>query len=477
MHSRPLRLLLLALTAALLGLLASPAAADDARVEVNVAVNGSKVTVYGTLSADGKPLKRQDVIAYIDGVEIGRDQTRGNGQFAVEADVNLAGGQHTATVRFDGNGDVSGTQGAVNFEAQGTTQPNPQQPNQEQPGQPQQPAPQEPAPPKVEMALTASAPEAATNGEMISISGALKANGAPVAGAGISVADASGDVADSFTVTGDDGAFQTMYLVPEDQAEGDLKLTLSFAASGSFPAASRSLALPITHIDVEADQPPAEEGSEGAAGENAATGSPQPTAPATQSAPAPQTTAGANTPATEEPETSPMTWFVVSLLGIAALAVVALVVMVARAGFGRRRRRSSEGAIDFLNDELDGAYSPFADDDEPTQFLDGSGIEADGLEEPADDLAETAPIRTTPIHTEAAAEQTAALTPRVPHDAAATAVLAPATHAAFRPSETPAETVTPATDDSDLGEVVDNPDFDEDVEPQPVAPRRGLPAD
>ena len=172
-----------------------------------------------------------------------------------------------------------------------------------------------------------------------------------------------------------------------------------------------------------------------------------------------------------------MTWFVVSLLGIAALAVVALVVMVARAGFGRRRRRSSEGAIDFLNDELDGAYSPFAEDDEPTQFLDGSGIEADGFEEPADDVAETAPIRTTPIHTEAAAEQTAALAPRVARDAAATAVLAPATHAAFRPSETPAETVTPATDDSDLGEVVDNPDFDEDVEPQPVAPRRGLPAD
>ncbi|AQP48959.1 hypothetical protein BW730_17090 [Tessaracoccus aquimaris] len=476
MHSRPLRLLLLALTAALLGLLASPAAADDARVEVNVAVSGSKVTVYGTLSAGDQPLKRQDVVAYVDGVEIGRDQTRGNGQFAVEAELNLSGGQHTATVRYDGKGGVSGTQGAVNFDAQGSTQPNP-----EQPTQPEQPAPQEPAPPPVEMALTGSVPEAATNGEMIAISGALKANGAPVSGAGISVSDASGDVADSFTVTGDDGGFQTMYLVPEDQAEGDLKLTLSFAASGSFPAASHSLALPITHIDVEADQPPAEEGSEGAGNENAAPTSPQPTSPSPQSAPAPQTTQGSNTPATEEPEASPMTWFVVSLLGIAALAVVALIVMVARAGFGRRRRRSSEGAIDFLNDELDGAYSPFADDEVPTQFLDASEMAADdAAEQPPVDPAEstlihtapihTAPIQTAPAHTESAVEQTAPLAPPLAPDAAATAVVAPVAHAAFRPSET-------ATDDPDLGEVVDNPDFDEDVEPQPVAPRRGLPAD
>lgn len=66
---------------------------------------------------------------------------------------------------------------------------------------------------------------------MASISGRLTSDGVALAGAGITLSDASGDVEDSFAVTDESGNFQTLYLVPEEQAEGDLEVTSSSRAT------------------------------------------------------------------------------------------------------------------------------------------------------------------------------------------------------------------------------------------------------
>ncbi|NHB85346.1 hypothetical protein G7085_13920 [Tessaracoccus sp. HDW20] len=38
---------------------------------------------------------------------------------------------------------------------------------------------------------------------------------------------------DSFAITGNDGRFQTLYFVPDEQAEGDMDITVSFDGSGA----------------------------------------------------------------------------------------------------------------------------------------------------------------------------------------------------------------------------------------------------
>ena len=109
--------------------------------------------------------------------------------------------------------------------------------------------------------LRVEAPETASNGEVVTLAGSLKTEGGKgVAGAGISVRDAGGDVDESYTLTNSNGYFETFYTIPEAQPDGEFALTLSFRGTDSLKAASTTVRMEIEFTDV-APEPtdPAEE--------------------------------------------------------------------------------------------------------------------------------------------------------------------------------------------------------------------------
>lgn len=435
-----LRRLAVALLAGFLAAVTLPAAAEDSKVEVWVITDGSTVTVYGTLSSGGKGVKRQSVTAFVDGTEIGRDTTRNDGQFRVDRAMNLAKGAHSATVRFDGGGGASPTQGITEFTLAEATNAG-----QDPAAQPSDQPATAPAVTRPQVALTATSSEA-VSGEMVTVSGRLTSGGQGLANAGISLSDAEGEVADAYTVTNGDGGYETLYLVPDEQAEGTLTLTVSFAGGGSYPAASRKVDIPVTHLDVQASDPKETEGAT-----PAPSAAPTSTPAQTGSAQAPQVEKGQDdsTPATQE-EASPMSWFLVATLVIAALAVVGLVAMVARVVLGKRGRVEAAEP---------GSGLAFLDDDD----------------EPVTAGPITSDLQLAPV-VAAAAVTTAPLAPLSPADPANTARMAPI------PPVDPASTAVgsrPFTASS-VGEPnpaprrFDGAPLSEQDRPQPTRPGRAL---
>lgn len=352
MHTRSARIAVAVLLGCLLALVARPAAADDPQVEMTVEATASAVTLHGRLTLAGAPVADREVVGLVDGVEVGRSRSGADGAYRLEAAAQLTPGAHKAYLQVEGSGTIATSDFTISTPVE----------------------------------LTASGPGEAVNGEVVTISGRLTSGGVGLTGAGVSLQDPSGDVADSYTVTGDDGSFQTMYLVPEEQAEGDLAVTLSFAGQGNYPAASTSVALPVTHLEVQASA------------------SEQPVAPTSatpsESAEIHPPTGEAGSTATGLPDSMPtgsatsqtqpaMSWFVVTVLVLAGLAVIAMVAIVIRAMTGRRHaiRDTESNSLDFLD-----ADEEPSDDDTVAELFDHPEAERPSPASP-DDGAREAPQR------------------------------------------------------------------------------------
>ena len=331
------RAALSALLVGLMTLLPLPAMADVG-VQFEVSAVGSRVVVSGNLSGDDALIRRRTAIASVNGTEIGRARTKNNGRFTIEADVQLTPGRHTATVGIEGEPAL----GAVDFivgDPDGANRPSGVTPTQ--------------PPTAAKVKLTASGPESAVNGEMITIAGKVTAGGKALSGAGIAIADAFGEVPDSFSISAHDGRFQTLYLVPEQQPEGNVTLTVSFEGANGFTSASTQVSFTVIFLDDPVDEPsPAP--------------SPTPTPSLTPTA-EPSPTPLASAPSTEAPEDQgadpvpadpdPMPWAMLAIGAAGALGTAGAVVVAARRGSRRHRREHAfehgEGGLDFLDDPDD----------------------------------------------------------------------------------------------------------------------------
>ena len=361
----PVRAALAATLVSILALLAAPAHAAPSTLKVSFTVSGGDVAIAGTLTSEGEPVKREDLVATLDGREMESDRTNNDGEFDMDFGLpdGLAGGKHVVAVVFAGSrgvdparaettftvgtpqdDDDGGNNGGGNGGNNATPKPTATQGG----GATQQPgtdgggtATQEPARPTA-LTLTAQAPGGAVNGSVIAITGRLTdANDNGVGSAGISLADASGQVDDSFTVTTSTGAYEALYAIPEAQPAGTLTLTLSFEGTAQLSAASAQAAIAIEHTVV-------------------ATATPSPTASPTASASATPTPSASPSPADEDTTpatpptdaTGPVSWFLVASVVVGGTALIATAVMVFRGARASRLDDDEGTSIDFLDDTL-----------------------------------------------------------------------------------------------------------------------------
>ncbi|MBB1515354.1 carboxypeptidase regulatory-like domain-containing protein [Tessaracoccus sp. MC1679] len=367
----PVRAALAATLVSLFALLALPAHAAPSTLKASFAVAGDEVEIAGTLTSEGDPVKRADLVATMDGREMESDRTNNDGEFDMNFDLpdTLAAGQHVVAVVFGGsrgvdparaettitvgtpadNNDDDGNNGGGNDGDgnDGGATPKPT-PTATQPGATQQPgtdgggaATQEPAKPAA-LTLTAQAPGGAVNGSVITITGRLTdANGNGIGSAGISVADAGGQVDESFTVTTSTGAYEALYAIPEAQPAGTLTLTLSFAGTAQLSAAKAQAAIAIEHTVVATATP-------------TPTGSPTPSTSATPTPSAsPSPSEDDTTPATTPTDAiGPVSWFLVASVVVGGSALIATAVMVFRGAKASRLGDDEGTSIDFLDDTL-----------------------------------------------------------------------------------------------------------------------------
>ncbi|HSO70187.1 MAG TPA: hypothetical protein VLQ67_11180 [Arachnia sp.] len=346
----PVRAALAATLVSVLALLALPAHAAPSTLKASFTVASGGIEIAGTLTSQGEPVKRADLVATLDGREMESDRTNNDGEFDMNVDLpdNLGAGKHVVAVVFAGARGVDPAKAEATItvgtpddggdnDGGATAKPQPTATQTDGGGS----ATQEPAKPTA-LTLTAQAPGGAVNGSVITITGRLTdANGNGVSSAGISVADDGGQVDDSYTVTTSTGAYEALYAIPEAQPAGTLTLTLSFAGTAQLSAASAQAAIAIEHTVV-------------------ATASPSPTASPTASTSATPTPSASPSPADDDSTpattptdaTGPVSWFLVSSVVVGGTALIATAVIVFRGARASRLEDDEGTSIDFLDDTL-----------------------------------------------------------------------------------------------------------------------------
>lgn len=315
--------LVAALAALLLAAVPLSARAAASTLDATFAFNDDTVTVRGSLTSAGAPLAGEELQLYLDGDEVASAPTRRNGAFTINLPVpaDIEPGTHRVELHFLGNGEADPASAAYQFTIARQTQA---------------------------LHLRVEAPETASNGEVVTLAGSLKTEGGKgVAGAGISVRDAGGDVDESYTLTNSNGYFETFYTIPEAQPDGEFALTLSFRGTDSLKAASTTVRMEIEFTDV-APEPtdPAEESP---------SPSPEPTEDASPSpSPAsPLPSPSAASPAQEAPGQpgGSLGWYILALAAVGTVVVGAATALIVR---GRIRSRhadeDSEGLAMFADE-------------------------------------------------------------------------------------------------------------------------------
>ena len=376
------RTALAATLVAALALIAAPAHAAPSTLKAAFDFDGGEVRISGSLTSQGDPVKREQVVATLDGREMDSDRTDSDGEFGMSFDLpaDLPAGKHVVAVEFGGSrgADPASAQTTISV---GSSDVPPDDGNNgggndtggSHPTATSAPAPgddEQPAQPTV-LTLTADAPGTAVNGSLVRILGRLTGpSGGGVGNAGITVSDAGGEVEESFTVTTSSGAYEALYAVPEAQPAGTLTLTLAFAGTSGLKPASAQVSIAVEHTVVPT-----------------ATPSPTPTATPTPSATltptdsaSPSADAG-TTPATPPDDlTGPVSWFLLTSVVVGGSALLATAFLVFRSTRGSSLLPEEAGGIAFLDDDdvtdtdgvsqtevLDGMLGGAVVEDEPTQ--------------------------------------------------------------------------------------------------------------
>ena len=348
------------LLACVLAFLPASLASADARIDATFRVSDAQVAISGRLLDGADGIGPHVLLIGLDDVEVGRTTTSGSGDFsaAVPLPAGLSG-RHVVSVYFAGTEALPPVDARHSFEvARGP----------------------------VQTTLKASGPAEAINGDVITISGSLTtAAGAGVAGAGIAISDPSGNVPDSYTVSGGDGAFSTLYAVPEDQAEGSLTVTVTYAGATGFATSSGSVKLAVRRMDVQTPSP-------------SPTASPTPSASVSASATASAPAIGSPSlsptapPAEADDDPSVLSPVAIALVVVGGSAILALALVAFKGSVSRRQ--IDDGEMDFF-DEAGAPFTPVPEapvSDGPAQNLAASRAVDDRPAEPAaGDEADPAP--------------------------------------------------------------------------------------
>lgn len=302
--------------ACVLSLLPLHPASADARIDATFTVSDSRVAVTGRLLDGADGIGPHLLLLGLDDAEVGRTTTGGDGNFSATVPLPSGlSGRHVVSVYFAGTDDLPPVEARHSFEVE-----------------------QGP----VATTLKASGPSEAINGDVLTISGSLTtATGAGVAGAGIAISDPSGNVPDSYTVTGGDGAFSTLYAVPEDQAEGPLTVNVTYAGTAGYATSSGSVKLAVRRMEIPTPSPTA-----------SPTPSPSPsaTAPAA-SAPTTESSSAPTAPPAEadDGDTSVLSPVAIALVVVGGSAILALALVAFK---GRvSRRQAEDGEMDFFDED------------------------------------------------------------------------------------------------------------------------------
>lgn len=358
--SQALRVALTACLVTLLSLVATPASAAPSQLDVTVENSNGTIVVTGTLTDDDdRPVRKEQVTVSVQGNQVAAATTRGNGGFrATFPATDLSAGENELRVDFAGSRRADPASFITSISSGAATRPPGNRPTTAPPPATVAPAPTAtaatsapeattppPPDPTSGSTLTATAPQGATNGDTVTITGTLvDGRGQPIPSVGISLSDRSGEVPNSFAVTGDDGTFTSTYTVSAAEPGGELTLNLAFDGAGTYEPASASVTVAITYVPVPT---PRESPS--------ATASPtsSQTAEATASPTATTSTDGGTTATTEDGGGNPWRIPLLILVILGGLAIIVAAALLLRGGFSGRPATTDEGGLDFLDDELE----------------------------------------------------------------------------------------------------------------------------
>lgn len=328
------RLLLTGVLVAFFALQGAFAHAAPSSINAQIAENGASITVRGTLTSEGSGIGGARLVASIGSRTIAETTTAGDGSFTLSfvRPADLPVGQHQLLVSFHGTGAAEATSAAATLnvtQAQAAIPP------------PAAGAPQ----------LKLHGPQKAQSGDAIDLTGSLTdAGGRGIANAGISVSDATGEVKDSYAVTGADGSFRTFYQIPEDHPKGDLTVTARFNGGSGIAPAAAQVKIPVSVADVVSpDDTSSEEPL------------PEPTATPTSAepSPSPEPTKSA-APVSASQGTGMWTPFLLALIGVGGVAVIAFAVIAFRGRFQQPAAADEVAAPLELLDELSAPEEPAA---------------------------------------------------------------------------------------------------------------------
>lgn len=341
-----LRAALTTLLLAALMMIPLTARAESATLRARFDISSSSVSITGTLTADGRGLAKETVLATLDGGVRAEAVTKGNGSFSMSFQLprDLAAGTHEVAAVFRGSRAADAARAATTFTIAG--QPRDEEtetpPDPGDPGDPgSSPDPQPTEDPITPASLEVSGPTEAINGSLLSLDGRLSTESGGVGNAGINVSDNGGEVDDSFTVTEADGTFSTFYFVPEDTPSGTLTLRLSFAGTSTLSAASTQLTVAVEHREPVTESP---------SPSPSPTASPSPT-PSVSASATPTSGASPSPVMTEAVEdvASPMNGFLIAAAGVAAVGIITASVLVYRGVHGHHLG-DEERSLDVFDD-------------------------------------------------------------------------------------------------------------------------------
>lgn len=361
--ARRLALVWLAAIGIFLGAIAPMAAAEDTALTAYSQYADGELTVTGQLTAGGEPVKNASIAILIDDTPVAAERTNDNGGYEARFFVpsELATGQHSMEVRFEGRGQLTANTVRIALDFGQGAQPEPPVPPGEttDPGQPteasgstQEPAaPVEPAEDKVATTLAAQLDDTEPDpGSLLAIDGTLVSGGEPLSGGEIHVTLGGTEQNDSLAYSTADGSFSTFLEVPSDQAPGATEVRISFPGTGSYLASDA-----VVTITVAAPEPePTAEPS----------ASPQPTeasAEATATATATVQDEDSEAETTPAAERSPWSWLWVGLVVVGGSALLVTIALLIRRGAGGRFRRDADADSEplyLLGDEDDDNYIP-----------------------------------------------------------------------------------------------------------------------
>lgn len=313
-------------------------AAEPSRLEVAADFNAGTVTVVGRLSSEGRGIRNARVDVSVGPAAAGSARTDGQGRFLHRFAFEATPGDHVISVTFRGNDRFERVRADVTVSVASPTPSPPASPSTRPPS----PTPTTPTPTpspttptrtptptptrsaETSLALTVS-PESAYPGEVLTLTGRLTSEGAPLGASRISFAIGGREQPDALVFTDSDGRFLTYLEVPQSLRPGEATVTATFAGREGLQPTRRAVPVEIRKVEAESPTPSPTSPSASPSATASGTVPAEPTATA-PTAPGPEATV----PAEPEGGAFPWSWVLLALVAVGGISLLVLVGLLIR---------------------------------------------------------------------------------------------------------------------------------------------------